>query len=254
MVKQLLRVSGVTVVFGGLIAVNNVDLQVSKGELVGLIGPNGAGKTTLLNALVGRNRPSFGKIELDGTDISHLPSFRRARLGLGISHQIVRPFPGMTVLENVTLAAGFQKTKNPISALLSLSRRSEQRRAGELLELVGIADAANRPVDELPLGYLKRLEVARALAIEPKLLLLDEPLAGLNEAEAHALANTIQAINSDSLTIILIEHNVSEVARISSKVVVLNNGLLFRHGLPGEVLSDPAVHAIYMGKRQSENA
>ena len=254
MTETLLTVSNLLVTFGGLTAVNNVNITIQEGELVGLIGPNGAGKTTLLNAVVGRNKPSSGQISLGGSDITHEPSYIRARQGLGMSHQIVRPFPGMTPLENVTLAAGLAKTKNPLVALFTTSRSAEEKKAYDLLQLVGIDEVAERDVSELPLGYLKRLEMARAMALEPKFLLLDEPLAGLNQQEAEKLADTIKLINANGQAIILIEHNLREVARIVPRIIVLNNGEVLTEGPTRQGLSDPTVHAVYVGERKTINA
>ena len=160
----------------------------------------------------------------------------------------------MTPLENVMLAAGGARTRNPLAALLQWDRGSETARARELLELVGIAEHAESPVASLPLGVLKRLEVARALALGPRLLLLDEPLAGLNNVEAGRLADTIAALNRDGLTVVLIEHNLSEVMRISSRLLVLDNGRRLAEGAPEVVMADAAVRAAYMGEEDHDAA
>ena len=251
---MLLEAEAVSVRFGGVTALENVWLSVRKGELLGLIGPNGAGKTTLLGVITGEVRPQEGKIRLAGRNIVSLATHRRVRRGLGISHQIVRPFRSMTLLENVTIAAGGRHTANPLRALLGRDRRSEVRRARQLLDMIGVGDAADSMPSEVPLGYLKRLEVARALALEPLVLLLDEPLAGLNNVEATQLADVIAALNRDGLTIILIEHNLSEVMRVSSRLLVLDNGRRLAEGAPEAVMADPAVRAAYMGEEDHDAA
>jgi branched-chain amino acid transport system ATP-binding protein len=254
MTGPLLEAQAITVRFDGVPAVDGVSFQVDDGDLLGLIGPNGAGKTTLLRAVTGTVRPQGGSVRLAGQEIGALAVHRRARLGLGLSHQLVRPFRSMTPLENVVLAAGGGHTRRPLVALLRRGRAAEVARARELLELVGIAEAAEREVASLPLGYLKRLEFARALALEPKLLLLDEPLAGLNHVEAGRLADTIAELNRQGLTIILIEHNLSEVLRVSTRLLVLDNGRQLAEGEPRAVMAEAAVRAAYMGEEANHVA
>ena len=201
----------------------------------------------MLRAITGVLRPSAGQILLDGRDISRLSTARRARVGLGLSQQIVRPFSAMSVLDNVALAAGHAKTRRPLRALLTYGRAKETMRAWELLSLVGIDAYAEGPARNLPLGVLKRLEVARALALDPRVLLLDEPLAGLNSQEANLLADTIRRLQHSGLTVVLIEHNLSEVLRIADRLLVLDNGRVIGEGEPRAVMSDPDVRAAYVG-------
>lgn len=246
--SMLLSVKDVTVRFGGICAVDNVSFDVSEGELLGFIGPNGAGKTTMMRAITGVVVPNEGSITLHGKELIGHKTHERVRLGMGLSQQIVKPFRNMTVLDNVALAAGAAKTKTPLSALFTRQRDNERAQALTLLEKVGISESADADPSNLPLGYLKRLEVARALALQPNLLLLDEPLAGLNHAEAQKLANTIQAINKDGTTIILIEHNLGEVMRICNRLVVQDNGRKIGDGAPEEVMADPVVRSAYLGE------
>ncbi len=245
--SALLQVSGVSVRFGGVLALDDVSFELRDGELLGLMGPNGAGKTTAMRAIVGVVAPDAGEVRLDGRPLRNLPTDRRVRLGLGMSQQLVRPFRAMSVRDNVALAAGKAKTRRPWRSLLTISRADERERAMEYLDLVGIADAADAEPGNLPLGYLKRLEVARALALEPRLLLLDEPLAGLNHVEAARLADTIAGLVGRGLSIVLIEHNLGEVMRICSRLVMLDNGRNLAAGPPRQVMADPAVRAAYLG-------
>lgn len=243
----LLSVRGVSVRFGGVDALSDVSFQVPERCLLGLIGPNGAGKTTMMRAITGMIRPQSGRIFLDGADISGLPTHRRLRRGLGLSQQIVRPFPSMTAVENVALAAGYAKTAQPLRALAVTTRDAELERGRGLLDLVGIADAADALPAELPLGHLKRLEVARALALDSRLLLLDEPLAGLNSAEATRMSDTIRRLNRQGTTVLLIEHNLGEVMRVCQHLVVLDNGRKIGDGDPAAVMADPTVRRAYLG-------
>ncbi len=244
----LLEVREVSVRFDGVCALDAVSFAVGEGELVGLIGPNGAGKTTCLRAITGALKPAGGRVLLDGGDLTGLPPHARVRLGLGLSQQLVRPFRSMTLVENVMLAAGLGRTARPLLALVQNDRARERAHALELLRRVGIEDAAESRPATLPLGVLKRLEVARALALGPWLLLLDEPLAGLNSVEARALADTIAALNADGITVVLIEHNLGEVLRVCRRLVVLDNGLRIAEGDPQDVMAQPAVRAAYLGE------
>ena len=250
----LLEIQGVSMHFGGVQALNDVSFQVAEGEFLCLIGPNGAGKTTLLRAIVGVVKPQQARILLAGREIGRLPTHRRIRRGLALTHQIVRPFRSMSLTENVALAVGHRRIKRVWTALSGVDRRRERSRARDLLDLVGIAAHADEPVQGQPLGVLKRLEVARALALKPRLLLLDEPLAGLNHVEAARLADTVTAINREGLTIVMIEHNLGEVLRVSHRLVVLDNGRKIAEGDPGEVMQKSQVRAAYVGKEANHAA
>ncbi|MAG97718.1 MAG: ABC transporter ATP-binding protein [Rhodospirillaceae bacterium] len=250
----LLEAQDISVHFGGVRALDGVSLGVAEGELVGLIGPNGAGKTTLLKVITGVLRPRSGRILLSGADVTRLPTHARVRRGLGLTHQIVRPFHSMAVRDNVILAAGLGRTAHPLAALLQVGRAVETRRAMDILERLGLSVAERQRPGEMPLGQLKRLEAARALALEPKILLLDEPLAGLNDHEARRLADTIVELNRSGITVVLVEHNLSEVLRVSRRLVVLDNGRVLAAGAPREVIADPAVREAYVGPGRGGHA
>ena len=245
--EPLLEAQEVSVRFGGVQALDRVSLSIAAGELVGLIGPNGAGKTTLLRVITGVLRPEAGRVQLAGADITGLATHARVRQGLGLTHQIVRPFRSMSVRDNVMLAAGLGRTARPFTALLQAGRATEMRLAMEILERVGLSKAATQPTGELPLGHLKRLELARGLALKPNILLLDEPLAGLNEGEARGFADTIVEVNGGGITIVLVEHNLSEVLRVCRRLVVLDTGRVLAGGAPREVMANAAVREAYLG-------
>ncbi len=247
MTETLLAVEGLSVRFGGVCAVDGLSFDVARGELLGLIGPNGAGKTTAMRAVTGVVRPTSGALRFRGRRLDGVPTHARARAGLAFSQQLVRPFAAMSVLDNVALAAGHAYTRTPWRALLALARARAGARAHELLRAVAIDDAAHALPASLPLGVLKRLEMARALALEPILLVLDEPLAGLNTREARRLADTIAALREGGLTVILIEHNLAEVLRVCTRLLVLDNGVKIGEGAPRAVMADARVRAAYLG-------
>ncbi|MEN8245382.1 MAG: ATP-binding cassette domain-containing protein [Thermodesulfobacteriota bacterium] len=249
----LLDVQKVTMHFGGVHALTDVSFQVMEGEFLSLIGPNGAGKTTMLRAITGVVHPQTADIHLDGKTIIGLPTHKRASLGLAMTNQIVSPFKSMTLRDNVALAVGHERIATVFKAVAAMGRSAEHKKAGELLHMVGIGEHADQEVVGQPLGLLKRLEVARALALKPKLLLLDEPLAGLNHVEAERMADVVVGINREGLTVVMIEHNLGEVLRISDRLVVLDNGRKIAEGKPETVMRMPHVRAAYVGM-EAENA
>ena len=249
--EPVLEVKNATVRFGGVTAVDNASLRITSGDLIGFVGPNGAGKTTLMRVITGIVRAQQGSVRLDGKDLAGMSIDKRIREGLALAQQIVQPLRGMSLLENVTLATGRNKTINPFRAMKSFDRVVEKAKALELLDRVGLKSVADSEPSKLPLGYLKRLEVARALALEPKLLLLDEPLAGLNQAEASSLADLIKQLNADGLSILLIEHNLREVMRICPQVYVQQNGRSLAFGPTREIMNRPDVIEAYLGGGKS---
>lgn len=241
---------GLTRRFGGLVAVDRVDIQVHQGEILGLFGPNGAGKTTLFNLLAGAILPSEGHVYLEGREVTHLPAHRRAQLGLARTFQIVQPFRSLTALENVLVALARDSYRRllPLGKLGTPERRAK---AMALLEQVGIADFANRNVSQVPLGVLKRLEVARALALEPKVLLLDEPLAGLTFKEAEEVLAVVTALRG-RIAVVLVEHHVRLALPVCDRAMVLDRGAVIAEGGPEAVRSDPRVIQVYLGEEDAK--
>jgi branched-chain amino acid transport system ATP-binding protein len=246
--SEALSVRSVAVRFGGVQALADVSFSVEAGELIGLIGPNGAGKTTMLKVIAGAVKPDTGRVGLGGQDVTRMATAARVRRGLATTHQIVRPFRSMSTLDNVTVAAGWRKTSSPLTALFHRSRKAEEGRAADILAKVGLGGLERKPASSLPLGHLKRLELARALATEPDVIILDEPLAGLNQREAQMQADAVARINAEGVTTILIEHNLREVLRVCKRLIVLDGGRLIADGRPDEVMARADVREAYLGK------
>jgi ABC-type branched-subunit amino acid transport system ATPase component len=237
---DLLQARGLAVHFGGVHAVDGVDLVLRKGEILGLIGPNGAGKTTLVNALSGFQKPSAGTVTMNGVDVTGWSPHRLARHGLARTFQSVRLFPGLTVLENIELGG----------VGVGMRRPAARRWARELLERLGLADKAENYATGLPHGLERRLGIVRALAAKPTFLMLDEPAAGLNEQESDDLVASLTLIRDDfSCALTVIEHDMRVIMRLCERIQVLDYGKTISVGTPAEVRVDPLVLTAYLGRR-----
>ena len=249
----LLAVEDLAIAFGGLAALSGVSFAVGEGEIFGLIGPNGAGKTTVFNVVTGLYRPDRGRVTFAGADLGRLSPHRIARAGIGRTFQNTEVFRALSALDNVLVGAHASLHGGLVAAALSLGtvRREEaeaRRQARSLLERVGLADVADVPAGDLPLGSQKRLELARALASAPRLLLLDEPAGGLNPTETRALMELIRGLRDERrLTIMLVEHDMELVMGLCDRVAVLHYGRKIAEGPPRAVAADPAVIEAYLG-------
>ena len=234
----LLELDRVTKAYGALTVAHNLSLTVGEGEALGVIGPNGAGKSTMFNLITGDVAPDAGRVRFGGADITGKPPHARSRMGIGRSYQIPQPFADMTVFENLLVGAIYGGGR---------SERESYEHCAEVLELTGLLERANAPARSLTLLQRKRLELARALAMRPRLLLLDEIGGGLTEQECLALVETIRAIHARGTTIVWIEHIVHALLSVASRLIVLNFGEVIAQGEPRAVMAEPRVQEIYMG-------
>jgi len=241
--ETVLEVTSLTIRYGGVTAVGDATFSVERGEVLGVIGPNGAGKTTTFNAIAGAVRPTSGQVHFDGQRIDQLKPSVRARLGVARTFQTIRLFKSMTVAENVLVAA---------SSVMS-SLPEARSRVAEILEKFSLSELANHQVAALPLASQKRIEIARALAIQPTILLLDEMMSGLNPAETSDLVDTVRALVKEGLTLLVVEHVLRVINELADRVVVFDHGKLIAQGVPEAVMQDELVIEAYLGRRHAKD-
>jgi branched-chain amino acid transport system ATP-binding protein len=249
---RILEVDGLTLRFGGLTALDDVSFDIKEGEILGLIGPNGAGKTTCFNAITGVYKPTSGEIRFQGESLAGKKRFEITKAGIARTFQNIRLFPTMTALENVLIGADAQHTTGIFSALFRLPkhRREEadgHQKAMELLGFMGLAKKADELAANLSYGDQRRLEIARAMATQPKLICLDEPAAGFNPQEKRVLMDLIRKVRDQGFTVLLIEHDMRLVMGVTDRIVVLEFGKKIAEGTPAEIRDNPAVIAAYLG-------
>jgi branched-chain amino acid transport system ATP-binding protein len=228
---------GVVKRFAGVVAIENVDFDIPSGSIYGLIGPNGAGKSTLFNLITGYHELSAGEIRFGDVSLKGVPTYRRNQMGIARAFQISKPFPALTVRENIRIGAMFGRPE----------KRAYEKVVDEALEITGIADIADRRAEGLTAGMLRKLEVARAVATRPSLLLADEPCAGLNPAETAGMVNCLRNVRDKGITVWLVEHDMKAVTSICDRVLVIDAGCRIAEGTPSEVVSDPKVISAYRG-------
>jgi branched-chain amino acid transport system ATP-binding protein len=234
----VLKTENVTRYFGGLMALNRVNMEFRQGEILGIIGPNGAGKTTFINVVAGIYLPTEGKIFFNDQDISELPAHKRCRLGIGRTFQLVRPLPGLSLLENIMVGSLFGK---------GLGQREARKKAEELCEFLGLPDIT-RDISRMTALEIKKMEIAHGMATQPKLLFLDEVMAGLNSDETTQMIDLVRKICSRGITIGIVEHVMRVIRELTNRVVVLDWGEIIAEGPYGEVSNDPKVVAAYLGE------
>ncbi len=255
----ILETRDIGIQFGGLKAVDNVNFKAEEGEITALIGPNGAGKTTLFNLIAGFYQPTSGKVYFKGQDITSLKPYQRTRIGLARTFQNINLFKDMSVMDNALVGQHCRMTYDPITAMLSLpAKRKQEKQSREeimkILDFMGLANVANEKAGSLSYGMQKNLEIARAMATSPELLLLDEPASGLNTQELDQLSQRVLRMRDMGITVVLIEHKMDVVMNISHKIMVLNFGECIAFGTPEEISADQQVIEAYLGKEDEEDA
>lgn len=250
--KELMKIEGLKMYFGGLKAIDGFDLVINEGETLGIIGPNGAGKTTLFNAICGVYKPTAGKVTFEGKEVQGTPAYMMAKMGIARTFQISKPLQGLTIFDNVVAAAGVQEYTGLGSYFKKAHTKEIEDKVEAVIRETGLTEVANKKASDVSLGYLRRLEIARALVTEPKLIMLDEPCAGLSNFAINEITELILKLKEQKKSIVLIEHNLPLTMKVCDRITVLSYGKKICEGDPDFVKNDKQVIEAYLGEEDDD--